>query len=57
MGADDVYTGIFAIGWQTYLSFINQKASVEEKAERAERAHRTSMVTAEDHKSLDRAKV
>ena len=30
-----VFAGVIAIGWQTYLSFLNRKAEVEEQAERA----------------------
>jgi protein Mpv17 len=30
-----VFAGVIAIGWQTYLSFLNRKAEVEEQAQRA----------------------
>ena len=41
------FPGIFAIGWQTYLSFINQKVTAEGKSERVH-----EMVTAEDSEVL-----
>jgi len=30
-----IFAGFIAIGWQTYLSYLNRKAEVEEQAQRA----------------------
>ena len=30
-----IFAGFVAIGWQTYLSYLNRKAEVEEAAQRA----------------------
>jgi hypothetical protein len=30
-----IFAGFIAIGWQTYLSYLNRKAEVEEAAQRA----------------------
>jgi hypothetical protein len=34
-----IFAGVIAVGWQTYLSWLNQKAAREVEAEMAESDH------------------
>ncbi|TQN69679.1 Protein SYM1, partial [Colletotrichum shisoi] len=44
-----VFSGVIAVGWQTYLSFLNRQAEVVEEAEEVdEKAHAVQAIAARD---------
>lgn len=47
-----IFAGVIAIGWQTYLSFLNRKAEVEEALENASESGRRIEIRSERAQKL-----
>lgn len=47
-----IFAGVIAIGWQTYLSYLNRKAEVEEAMQSASESGRLTEIRSERAQTL-----